>query len=350
MQARREFLGGLAAAAGAAGLAPMFEAAVAAQGAGTSSPAAGDPATKAFWSGFLDHSTTPPRRVPTERPRGVTTSDREPFFFFFEPGRGLYPAVDMPTSAMIADGDVSINVNFSTFKFSNEDHERFQRLQNFHLRVDVLQTVALIDLLDTMAWTALAGLWQEKQAKLPPLQTISFDPATVWKKMQNVLLPKGTGRWALNLYAQRPDSFWSRLLQTATKEVGRFAPVLGLPGFAMTGLQSFNEIYAAYRNPPEHVFHSNPVPVLATASAVKVATLSNAIPLRSGSYVLVPVGQAHELTEARLKDLELRQGFLVPKNTPSQAVRRAADEALPNVTYATMDLSVKAVPPPACKS
>lgn len=347
MPGRREFLGGLLAAAAVPALAPDWP--DAADLAADALQAAPDPATRDFWTGFLTNRTPPARQVPVAGSRSLGGHEREPFFFFHEPGRGIFPAVDLRPADLVNDGDVTISFNIASFKFGRDDQQTFERMQNFHLRLDFLQNVALIDVIDAMAWTAIAALVPEKQSKLPPLQNLSFDPAAAWKKMQNVLLPKGQGHWAINLCAQRPDSFWTRLLRGVNREMTRFGPVLGLPAVSLSALQSFNELYAETQQEVQAVFKCNRVPIFATAAAAKQGPLSNALPIRTGTYILVPSSQSHELTQARLKTLDLKQGYIVPAGTESQAVRRAADNELPNVTYATVDVTVKPYQTP-CKT
>ena len=340
MHPRREFLTGLAAAAGVPAFTPAITAA-----AGLLDHNGGavsvDQATLDFWTGFLDQRTAPLAAVP-ERTRGAADAGREPFFF--HSGKdGLMPAVDIPTGELVADGDVTVTVNMSAFHASDGDRAAFERFQNAQLRLDVVQDVSLVDVLDTLAWTVVASLSADKQKKLPPIQELAFDPATAWKKVQNIVLPKGQGRWALNLFVQRPDPMWQRILQTSVKVLGRWASVFGFGGISTTGLQSFNQFYGAWNSQPEYLFQSTPVPVVATGGAFKASPTSRVLPLRSGSYLLVPVAHAAELTNARLRNLELKQGLLVPKNTESALVWEAARTTLPNVTYVTLDVLVKPI-------
>ncbi len=303
-----------------------------------------------FWNGFLKYKTLPSAKVATAqtslKTRGAAGGlAREPFFFHY--GRpGFHAAVDIPSSELIDDGDVTVSVNVTAFKPAVEDRETFERLQSAQLRIDFVQDVKIIEMLDMMAWTAVAVLRPDKQKKLPPIQSLSFDPGTAWDKMQNILLPRGQGKWAVNLYAQRSDGFFSQMLNVLNKEIGRFAPVLGLPAVSLTALQSFNQLYGAFHNKPEYLLQSNPVPVFATAAAFKHSGSSRGLPLRSGTYVMVPVAQAGELTDDTLAKLELKQGLIVPKNTAAVKVYDAALEVLPNVSYATIDVVVKPVQVP----
>jgi hypothetical protein len=306
-----------------------------------------DPETIEFWNGFLASSAPPLAGVPTRLPRGSAASARDTFFFHHSAGT-LRPAVDIPDSELIPEGDVSLSLNLASFKPSGGDRQSFERLKNAQLRLDAVQNVSMVDLFDTVAWTAVAVLWPDKRDKLPPIQNLSFDPTTSWQKMQNIVLPRGEGRWAMNVYGQRADGLFTRILQVLTKEVGRFSPVFSLPAVSTIALQSFNQFYGAFHNKPEYLFRSPLVPIYATASARKQGAISRGLPLRTGTYLLVPVEHASELSGSTLERLTLEQGFLVPKGTAAQDVPRVAEKVLPTVTYATIDVNVRAVKLP-CK-
>ncbi len=338
---RRDFLSSLLAAGALPALAPALSAAaeVIEQRGGPSPAFQPDQATYDFWNDFLSSKTIPATKVPTGRSRDLD-GNREAFFFHNGPN-GLQPAVNISPSDLVSDGDVNVSLNVAAFKPSDADRVTFESLQSAQLRLDFVQNVPVVDLVDTMAWTAVALLQPDKQKKMPAIQDLTFDPATAWKKMQNIVLPKGQGSWALNLYAQKADGFMSTLLQVLGKEIGRWTPVFGLPAVSTTALQSFNQFYGYFHSKPQYLFRSNPVPVFGTATSLKAGAASHGLPLRTGSYVLVPVEHCHELTDDRLKTLELNQGYLVPKGTDSQLVRDVAKNDLKTVTYATLDVTVK---------
>lgn len=338
---RRDFLTGLLATGAVPAIAPALLAAADAadQRGGQAAPFEPDQATYDFWNDFLSSKSVPPSKLPTGRSRDPE-GGREAFFFH-NGKQGLHSALDIPPSDLVADGDVNVSLNVAAFKPSDTDRATFESLQSAQLRLDFVQNVPVVDLVDTMAWTAVALLQPDKQKKLPPIQDLTFDPATAWKKMQNIVLPKGQGSWALNLYAQKADGFMSNLLRVLGTEIGRWTPVFGLPGISTTALQSFNQFYGYFHSKPQYLFRSNPVPVFATANSLKAGTSSHGLPLQTGSYVLVPIDQSGELTDDKLKTFELNQGYIVPKGTPSQLVHNVAKDTLKTVTYATIDVTVK---------
>jgi hypothetical protein len=306
-----------------------------------------DQDTRQFWDGFVSATSRPIARISSSyldqmTQRGELTSDREAFFFHYT-AKGFQPAMDIAPSQLLPEGDVTVRYNVAAFKPANLDRATFERLQNAQLRLDVLQTRPILPILETLAWTAVAALNPDKTNKLPPLQSLAFDPGSGSEKMRNVVLPGGEGRWAVNLYAQRKESLFYQIIQGVVRDLGKFVPILGLPGLTTVALDSFNRFYAVLHNRPEHLFRMNPVPVFATASALTSSGASRGIPLRTGTYVLVPVAHARELTGNVLDELELKQGLIVPRNTPSTQLYDAAAATLPRVTYATMDVGVQRV-------
>jgi hypothetical protein len=300
-----------------------------------------DPDAFTFWNDFLGSRAAPAAQAGPALARGRADGlEREAFFFHYGP-HGIQPAMDLPSTDLLPSGDVSLSVNVVAFRPGNEDRALFERVENAQLRLDFVQETPILDFIDTMAWTALAALHADRTKKLPPLQNLAFDPGASWQKMQNIVLPGGHGLCAVNLYAQQKASFLCQLIGVITKEVDRFAPVLGLPGISTAALQSFNAFYGALHSSPEYLFKSNPVPVFATASAMTGTVASRGLPLRSGTYMLVPVAHAQTLSSDRLSPFDLSQGLLVPKNTPTNQVQMAALTTLPEITYATIDVNVK---------
>src|SRR5262245_24459539 len=165
---RRQFLTGLAAAAGVPALSPALSSA--AELFDQALAGAVDRANVDFWNNFLQAKAIPLSKAPA-RTRGDDPG-REPFFFH-QTREKLIPAVDIPMSELVPDGDVSVTVNMSRFRPSEEDRASFERFQNAQLRLDFLQDVSLIEVLDTLAWTVIASLSATKDKKLPPMQELN---------------------------------------------------------------------------------------------------------------------------------------------------------------------------------
>ena len=89
------------------------------------------------------------------------------------------------------EGDIQAAVNVNGFRMAGDDRDTFDKLQSAQLRIDVLQNRSMMDYMDPMAWMSLAALFPDKRGKLPPLQNLSFDPATTGEKMQQIVLQIG---------------------------------------------------------------------------------------------------------------------------------------------------------------
>jgi hypothetical protein len=178
------------------------------------------------------------------------------------------------------------------------------------------------------------------------VQSISISSDATWQKMQNIPLPGGEGRWALNLEAQKKDSLFSKILENLVKEGGQFAPMIGLPGIAMSALNSFNNLYGILHAEPVAIIRSNPVRVFATQEAIDstgtTASDIGGILLQPGTYILIPAGQAPK--DYDLQKLTLAQGRMVrveDAKLTGDSLDEAAADVLKNTTYVTFDVQVK---------
>lgn len=314
-----------------------------------------DPKAYNFWSDFLD-SDAKPVIHPTGQTRGAHSAESglQPVFLHYD-GKNFRNAAELDASALVPAGDVSVSVNTNNIKIAPEDQDTFDRLQNAQLRVDVAQKTAILPVIEAMAYTVVSGIVSnmpapktssssssaKKPASTGSVQSLSIASDPAWQKMQNIILPGGEGRWALNLEAQKKDSLFFKVFQNVVKEAGQFAPVIGLPGIAMTALQSFNTLYGAIHAEPVQIIKSNPLRVFATQEAIQKTGAPGSVTgilLQSGTYILVPASKAP--TPDDLKSLTVLQGCVVPQNTKAQDVEAAAAETLKDVTYVTFDVQV----------
>lgn len=314
-----------------------------------------------FWSGFTA-KTGRPAVTGLGQTRGTETEHTRPVFLHHGQD-GFKNAALLDQSKLIDDGDVLVGVNTSVIKIGNEDQSTFDRLQNAQLRVDVAQKTGVIPQIEAMAYTVVGAMRSgqlaakagsksasssAKKNTSGAVQSISISSDAAWQKMQSIPLPGGEGRWALNLEAQKKDSLFTKLLENLVKEGNQFAPMLGLPGIAMSALNSFNNLYGALHAEPVQVIKSNPVRVFATREAIDstgaTASEIGAILLQPGTYVLMSVGQAP--SDDDLKKLTLVQDRIVriedAKLTGDDLdAAAAAVDVLKNVTYVTFEVQVK---------
>jgi hypothetical protein len=315
-----------------------------------------------FWSGFTA-SNGQPAIVGHGQTRGAKTSPTQPVFLHHA-GDGFKNAATLDQSKLIEKGDVMVSVNTSVVKVGDDDQKTFEKLQNAQLRVDVAQKTGIIPQIEAMAYTvvgamrsvqsaskpkapAKSGSTASKTSSSPTVQNISISSDAAWQKMQNIPLPTGEGRWALNLEAQKKDSLFCKVLENIVKEGSLFAPMLSLPGIAMSALNSFNNLYGALHAEPVQIIKSNPVRVFATQEALEstgaTASEIGAVLLQPGTYVLMAAAQAP--SDDQLKSLTLVQDRIVQmsdaKLTGDELDAAAANlDVLKNVTYVTFNVQV----------
>lgn len=317
-----------------------------------------DAKAHSFWSGFCSSDAEPIIGASGQHRGGGShpSDDVQPVFLHHGPD-GFRNAAELEIGKLVPAGDVMVSVNTSMVKVAEEDQKTFQRLQNAQIRVDVAQRTGIIPMLEAMAYTvvggmhsirtAAAGSSKASAAKKAPaagqssVQSISVNSDAAWQKMQNIPLPGGEGRWALNLEAQRTDSLFCKLLQGVVKEAGMFMPMLGFPGIVMSALNSFNSLYGVLHSGTVAIIQGHPVRVFATQEAVQRTGAPGSVTgilLKSGTYVLIPAKQSPSMDE--LKMLTVTQGRLVPPKTAPTELDEAAAATLKGVTYVTFDVEV----------
>jgi hypothetical protein len=305
-----------------------------------------------FWSDFCASDAEPIVGASGQR-RGSGSpgpDDVQPVFLHHGPD-GFRNAAELDVGKLVSSGDVMVSVNTSTVKVAEEDQKTFQRLQNAQIRVDVAQRTGIIPMIEAMAYTVVAGMHSIQTGVAPKAAAAKKGPSTVqnisvssdaaWQKMQNIPLPGGEGRWALNLEAQKKDSLFCQVLQNIVKEAGLFVPMLGFPGIVMSALNSFNTIYGVLHSGTVSIIKGHPVRVFATQEAVQRTGSPGSVTgilLRSGTYVLIPAKQSPSMEQ--LRNLTVTQGRLVPPKTAATELDEAAADTLRGVTYVTFDVEV----------
>jgi hypothetical protein len=321
-------------------------------------PPQGEHDSKNFWDNFVTASqTTSPSGVhgrgflsnlagSHKQNTGAADVNRQLDWIYYDPQKGLRyaSAIDQSELLELPDGtDMTASVNVGGFRMAGDDQQAFAKLQSAQLRIDVLQSKSLLNLLDPMAWTCLAALYPDKAGQLPPLQNLSFDPGSAWEKMQKIILPGGSGQLAVNVSMAHRESTFVSILKTINSEVGRFAPVLGLPAISTTALNSFCTLYGSLEQRTTFLLNGFPQEAYTTRAARTQANTANGINLVAGDYILVPHLYSAQL-EPYFDKLELRQGFLVAKgSTTNSSVYDLATKFTPDITYVTANLKVSAL-------
>jgi hypothetical protein len=321
-------------------------------------PAIGQHDSQKFWDSFGEASVAPADAPSGVHGRGLlrknsaaehTAGDinRQIDFFHYhvdpktkESHLRLATSIDA-NELMEHEGDIQAAVNVNGFRMAGDDRDTFDKLQSAQLRIDVLQNRSMMDYMDPMAWMSLAALFPDKRGKLPPLQNLSFDPASTGDKMQQIVLPGGSAQMAVNLSMAHKDSTFLSVIKIMTTEVDKFSPVLGLPAISVTALKGFCSLYGAMEQKTTFLLNSMPVRAFATQLARQDAQTQQGMNMVAGDYVLVPHSYTEQLVPY-LDKLEMRQGYLVPKGSPSTtSVYDLAVQVKPDITYLSASFSLK---------
>lgn len=321
--------------------------------AGDDAPPPGEHDSKNFWSNFVTAGEQSSTGVHSrglfgshKDSTGAADVNRQLDWIQYDPQKGLRYASAIDPSELMeypADTDITASVNVGGFRMAGEDQDKFEKLQSAQLRIDVLQQKSLLNLLDPMAWTCLAALYPDKAGQLPPLQNLSFDPGSSWEKMQKIILPGGSGQLAVNVSMAHKESTFVAILKNVNSEIGRFAPILGLPAISTTALNSFCTLYGSLEQRTTFLLNGFPQQAYATRGARASASTSAGLNITQGDYVLVPHVYASQL-EPYFDKLELRQGFLVAKGaTTNASIYDLAGKLTPDITYVTANVKLAPV-------
>ena len=334
---RRSFLEELLAAAAVSSLiAPEASAQAQAKKQGAASPGGHD--SISFWNQFYDTQTRaggqPKLAAPERQAR-----------FLYHGSSGFHYPTEIPKDALLDhEGDVSATISVGQFHPSKTDRTAFNQLQSATFRVDCVQTRPMMNLVAPLAWAALASLFPDKQGKLPSLQSLGFQNTdSTGSQSSTVFLPGGVGKLAVNISMVHKESIVHKILTEAQSIAGITAPFFAFPAISIPALKALTSIYSALEQHADFLLNS-PL-TMAVATQQGLADESNdvqVLPLATGDYVLVPQAHTDELSK-HLDNLVMTSGYLVQKDAPTnQPIETRAANAIPDVTYVTLKVSVKA--------
>jgi hypothetical protein len=332
-----------------------------------------DPESHKFWSGFTKNIGTPvifPKQRGRQTGSPFASDDHRPVFLHFGE-EGFRNAVELGKDGLVPEGDVRVSLNTSVLKIAEQDQETFDHVQNAQVRVDVHQATPILPVLEAMGWTMVSGMLSVRsgsasrqksasgqgsgakasgskparsRAGSGSIQNVTVESGSDWQKMQNIILPGGSGRWTVNIVAQRKDSFLHNFLKRVIEETGQLATMISLPGVAMSALHSFDLFYSWFHEKPVHVMKGAPLQVFATQDAILktgVPGAAEGIMLQRGTYVLAPANQVSN--PDIFKGLIINQGRIVPPKTNPNQIDEAALDTLKGVTYMTFNVTVSPV-------
>jgi hypothetical protein len=289
-----------------------------------------------FWNNFFD-SVGPNSRGS----RPLEAADRKVQYLHFKEGHGLRYLGDVKQDELMDyDGDVMVTASLGQYRPSVEDQQMLESVRSSSLRVDFVQTQSFMNILAPMAWAALAVFEHSKASKLPSVGQLGYQKNFMDGK---ILLPGGTGKFALNVYPVKPESMLHKILKIAIPVGLAVAPVLNLPAISIPVLKTITQIYLGPKEEESYgkpLLNSLPVRWNATQRAFAESLEVEKFPLIDGNYIMVPQAHAEELGKA-FPSLDWQQGYLVSKDaskTDSPETRYL--QAIPGVTYVTMSLKV----------
>ena len=298
----------------------------------------GDGNAAAFWSTFTDTST---------RARGLfhkapgTDSDRQVNYLHYNDSALTYSENIKPEQLPDYPGDVTANVSVGGIRLSTEDRAKFAENRSAQLRVDMMQGQRMYNLLDPLAWMALATVSPTKAGQLPPLENLGFDPGTSMQNMSNIVLPGGQAHLAVNVSMLHKTSPFLTVLNSLAGDGAKLAPILGLPAISVTALTGFSKFYGYLENRTTFLFQARPTQAFATQAAAKSANTTIGMNLPEGDYILVPQAHTDDL-KPFMDKLTLSNGYLVAKDDKSNAsVYERAQSTKPDISYVTMHVAIK---------
>jgi hypothetical protein len=290
----------------------------------------------AFWGSFTE--TQPHARGLFHKAPG-TDSDRQVNFMHYSDEGLRYSEQIEPKELPDYIGDVSASVNVGGVRLSTEDRAKFEEMRSAQLRIDLLQGQRMYNMIDPLAWMALAAIFPEN-GKLPSLQNLSFDPATSMQNMSKIVLPGGVAHLAVNVSMLHRESPFLSVLNMLAQDTSKLAPILGLPAISVTALTGFSKLYGYLENRTTFLFQARPTLAYTTQQARTTGNSTIGMNLPAGDYVLVPQAHTDDL-KPYLDKLKLVKGYLVSKDAPSNSsVYEQAQSMKPDISYVTMNVGV----------
>jgi len=344
---RRNFLGDAAAASALASFLSAAEMARGASKAEWPEPAAfeqgGDLSVhdpSEFWDDF--YNAVDPSAPKSRGAKGrLPEAERRAEFLHAGPA-GLRYVYDIKENELLDHhGDVLISMVLGQFRPGSADQNFLKNVKTAQLRVDAVQTKPFLEVLAPLAWTAMASVKTNNAGKLPDLKQLGFTTPEAMSGTTKVFLPGGMGKVAVNIYSTKGDSFLQKLLRGAVQYGGAVASFMNFPAVSVPALRAFQEVYSRLEEQAAFLMNSQLTQAVATRDALADPDREeNFVHLLSGDYVLVPKAHLDDV-KTLMDKLEVQQGYLVRKDAASSDdLETRANNVLPDVTYATLRMTV----------
>jgi hypothetical protein len=320
------------------------------------------------------------------RPAGPqgTNFAREPLFLHYDPDENtLMPASQIPPAKMLASGDAKVDFQLVRMRLNADDTKAFENYASGGIYWDMQQGTAgatpaaqpdfwsqasvMISAMFPSSGSGQGGkgggskgggggkksgkgnsfLPQSAPSKPAASQGTSTVPLQQAKQSQSIALPGGCGKAAFSCFAKDHKKsafgqFVSALSMVTNSPMMSYLPMLSLPGVggpALTAIRGLVGNLQSHGGDQQPILQSPPSDVFAVAQGIT----DDAVRLRSGYYIAVPMEHAAQLEPDMGK---LKVLHLVPKETTEMEVYEAMGGAVPGVSYLSLKVGVAATKVP----
>jgi len=318
-----------------------------------------DSAHQQFWNGFFDdvdptkpHATGArgPGGGPMAQPIPAHLEDSKlPRFFHYDDEKGLRFAEKIDRAELPkTDGAAVVSMTIGGFRPSDEDSKRIGNNTSAQLQVHASQTTPLAHFIAPLAWASLATVFGSNSklvTKLPTVDQLNFvdeNGSTGTSGNNRILLPGAEGKMALNLTLPDKHSLIHKVIAFGLQGLGAAAPLVSLPAISVPAIKAFTSFYNILVQNAGFIINSPLKDVVASYAAVDSGNMhADALKLLNGQYLIVPASST-EAISGQMDNLKMVNGYLVPKTIANNAdPLTVAQSSIPNVTYATLKVSVQ---------
>jgi hypothetical protein len=310
-----------------------------------------------FWGGFFDDvDPTKPHQNMTRGPGGEATpepvpehvqDEKLPRFFHYADHTGLRFAEKIDREELPKmDGAAVVSISVSGFHSSEEDSHKIGNATSAQLQLHATQTTPMARYIAPLAWASLASIFARSASvtKLPTIEQLNAatsDGSGGTSGNNRILLPMSEGKMALNLTLPDKHALLHKIISMGLQGAQLAAPLVTLPAISVPAIKAFTSFYNILVQNAGFIINSPLKDVVASYDAVDSGNMhSDALRLITGEYVIVPSHSTTALS-AQMEGLKILNGYLVPKDLAANAdPTTAAKAALPDVTYATLKVSV----------
>jgi hypothetical protein len=310
-----------------------------------------------FWGGFFDDvDPTKPHQTMHRGPGGEATpepipehvqDEKLPRFFHYADQTGLRYAEKIDREELPKmDGAAVVSVSVSGFHSSQEDEHKIGDATSAQLALHATQTTPMAQYIAPLAWASLASIFARSAsiAKMPTIEQLNgatSDGSGGTSGNNRILLPKSEGKMALNLTLPDKHALLHKIISMGLQGAQLAAPLVTLPAISVPAIKAFTSFYNILVQNAGFIINSPLKDVVASYGAVDSGNMhSDALRLITGEYVIVPAHSTAALS-SQMEGLKMLNGYLVPKDLAASAdPTTAAKSSLPDVTYATLKVSV----------